>query len=55
MKKFSIGLATVMSFVSSVAMAGNAGPIPVSEPGMIGIVAGGVVAAFAIARLRGRK
>ena len=45
----------LITLMSTAAMAGNAGPIPVSEPGMIGIVAGGVVAAIAIARLRGRK
>lgn len=45
----------VLTLVSTAAMAGGPAPIPVSEPGMIGIVAGGVIAALAIARLRGRK
>jgi len=44
----------MVTLVSTAAMAGTA-PVPVSEPGMIGIVAGGVIAALAIARLRGRK
>ncbi len=39
---------------ATVAQAGVA-PTPVSEPGTAGIVAGAVVAAIAVARLRGRK
>jgi len=45
-------LSIASAFASTVALAGNGSTIPVSEPGMIGIVAGGVIAAIAIARLR---
>lgn len=45
----------MVALMSTAAMAGSTVPTPVSEPGMIGIVAGGVIAALAIARLRGRK
>lgn len=46
-------IAVIMA--SSAVQAGVPSPIPVSEPGMIGIIAGGVIAALAFARLRGRK
>jgi len=45
-------LSIATAFVSTAAFAGDVIVTPVSEPGMIGIVAGGVVAAIALARLR---
>jgi len=42
-------------FVSTAAHAVVAEPIPVSEPGTLGLVAGAVVAAVAFARLRRGK
>jgi len=54
MGKFGIGLAVALSLSSTAAVAGVVG-IPVSEPGTIGLVAGAVVAAVVVMRLRGRK
>lgn len=54
MGKLGIGLAAVLSLSSTAAVAGVIG-IPVSEPGTIGLVAGAIVAAVAVMRLRGRK
>ncbi len=48
-------LTTALSVISTAALAGGVVPIPVPEPGMIGIVAGGVVAAIAFARIRARR
>lgn len=44
--------ATVLALVSSPALAGAVQPIPISEPGMVGLFAVGVVAAVAIVRAR---
>lgn len=58
MKKITLGLtgglAGVLSVLSTSAMAGAA-PVPVSEPGTLGLAAAGIVAALAVARLRRRK
>ena len=42
---------TLIALMSTSAMAGVA-PVPVSEPGTLGLIAGGVLAAIAVARLR---
>lgn len=54
MGKFGIGLAAALFLSSTSVMAGVPGT-PVSEPGTIGLVAGAIVAAVAVMRLRGRK
>lgn len=50
MKVILLSISTAL--VSTAAMAGDIIVTPVSEPGVLGIVAGGVVAAIAVARLR---
>jgi len=55
MNRITTGFATVFSLISTAAWAGIGTPVPVSEPGMLGLVAGGVIAAIAVMRLRGRK
>jgi len=54
MRKLGVALVSALSLSSTSAMAGVPGT-PVSEPGSIGLVAGAVLAAVAVARLRGRK
>lgn len=53
MKKITLALAGFLSVLSTGVMAGS--PVPVSEPGTLGIAAAGIVAALAVARLRRRK
>lgn len=55
MNKIGFGVAALASLISTAALAGSTPPIPVSEPGIAGIVAGGVIAAIAFARLRAKK
>lgn len=44
---------TILTLTTTAALAGNS-TIPISEPGMLGIFAGGVILALALAR-RARK
>lgn len=48
-------ISSVALILSGTAAQAGTAPIPVSEPGMLGILAVGAVAAIAVARLRGRK
>lgn len=44
--------AVTSTLIASAAVAGSTGPIPVSEPGLIGLAAGAIVAVVAIAKFR---
>ena len=50
MTKMTAFSAAALSLISTAALAGNGEPIAISEPGILGIFAGGVILALAIAR-----